>query len=191
MGSTGSIGTQTLDVAARLGIRVEALAAGCNAALLESQARLFRPRFVALNDQAAAKNLRIALADTNIRVGDGENAVCEAAVMADTTVTAMVGIAGLLPTMAALDAGKTIALANKETLVCAGELVMRRAKEKGCPILPVDSEHSAIFPQCRTQNPSYCIRRAFLWTHTPGLLCPDKRGCTAPSQLVDGTENHR
>jgi 1-deoxy-D-xylulose-5-phosphate reductoisomerase len=161
LGSTGSIGTQTLDVAARLGIRVEALAAGCNAALLESQARLFRPRFVALNDQAAAKNLRIALADTNIRVGDGENAVCEAAVMADTTVTAMVGIAGLLPTMAALDAGKTIALANKETLVCAGELVMRRAKEKGCPILPVDSEHSAIF-QCLHGEARSAVRKILL-----------------------------
>ncbi len=161
LGSTGSIGTQTLDVAARLGIRVEALAAKRSAAQLEAQARLFHPRFVALDDEAAAGDLRVALADTDIRVGGGEAAVCEAAATADTAVTAMVGIAGLLPTIAALDAGKTIALANKETLVCAGALVMRLAKEKNCPVLPVDSEHSAIF-QCLNGEDRKSVRKILL-----------------------------
>lgn len=147
LGSTGSIGTQTLDVAEKLGIRVEALAANRNIDLLEAQARKFRPRFVAVADISAANQLRVALADTDIHVAGGDDAVCEAATMADTIVTAMVGIAGLRPTMTALDAGRDIALANKETLVCAGELVMRRAKEKAVSILPVDSEHCAIF-QC-------------------------------------------
>lgn len=161
LGSTGSIGTQTLDVAAKLGIRVEALAAGRSVSLLEAQARRFHPRFAALDDEAAARDLRISLADTDIRVGGGVSAVCEAASMADTVVTAIVGIDGLLPTMAALDAGKTIALANKETLVCAGELVMRRAKEKNCPILPVDSEHSAIF-QCLNGENRKSVRKILL-----------------------------
>jgi len=147
LGSTGSIGTQTLDVAEKLGLRVEALAAGKNITTLEAQARRFRPRFVAVFDEESAKQLSISLADTEIRVGGGESAVCEAAALADTTVTAMVGIAGLRPTMAALDAGRDLALANKETLVCAGRLVMEKAKKQGCAILPVDSEHGAIF-QC-------------------------------------------
>ena len=147
LGSTGSIGTQTLDVAARLGIPITALAANTNVDLMERQARQFSPAFAVLADEEAGRELRLRLADTDIRVGWGEAAVCEAACMADTVVTAMVGIAGLRPTMAAIDAGRTNALANKETLVCAGELVMARAGEKGVAILPVDSEHSAIF-QC-------------------------------------------
>lgn len=147
LGSTGSIGTQTLDVAARLGIPVAALAANSNVDLLEKQARQFRPAFAVLADEEAGQELKLRLADTDIRVGIGSEAVCEAACLGDTIVTAMVGIAGLRPTLAAIDAGKTIALANKETLVCAGELVMKRAAEKNVSILPVDSEHSAIF-QC-------------------------------------------
>lgn len=147
LGSTGSIGTQTLDVAARLGIPVAALAAHTNAKLLEEQARRFAPSFVALADEAAGRELKLRLADTAVRVGSGDAAVCEAACLGDTAVTAMVGIAGLKPTLAAIDAGRTIALANKETLVCAGELVMPRAKARGVAVLPVDSEHSAIL-QC-------------------------------------------
>ncbi len=147
LGSTGSIGTQTLDVAARLRIPVTALAAHSNAVLLEKQARQFSPLFVALADETAGRELRLRLADTPIRVGAGEAAVCEAACLGDTAVTAMVGIAGLRPTLSAIDAGRNIALANKETLVCAGELVMPRAAARGVAILPVDSEHSAIF-QC-------------------------------------------
>lgn len=115
--------------------------------MLEQQARQFRPKLVALIDQAAAAELKVRLADTNIRVLAGQEGVVEAATLpeADTVITAVVGVAGLVPTLAAIDAGKRIALANKETLVCAGELVMARAKEKGAEIIPVDSEHSALF----------------------------------------------
>ena len=147
LGSTGSIGTQTLEVAEACGIRVAALATGKNLELLEQQARKFHPLFVAAADPAVAAALRLRLSDTEIRVGSGEEGVLEAATIpeADTVVTAMVGIAGLKPTLSAIDCGKRIALANKETLVCAGPLVMARAKEKGAEIIPVDSEHSAIF----------------------------------------------
>ena len=147
LGSTGSIGTQTLDVAARLGIPIAALAAHTNARLLEEQARQFAPSFVALADEVAGRELKLRLADTAVHVGIGDGAVCEAACLGSMAVTAMVGIAGLKPTLAAIDAGREIALANKETLVCAGELVMPRAKAHGVAVLPVDSEHSAIF-QC-------------------------------------------
>lgn len=147
LGSTGSIGTQTLDVAETCGIRVAALTANKSIDLLEQQARIFKPILVAAADAAAAAALRERLADTNIQVLAGEEGVLAAASLpeADTVVTALVGIAGLEPTLAAIDGGKRIALANKETLVCAGPLVMGRAKEKGAEIVPVDSEHSAIF----------------------------------------------
>ena len=147
LGSTGSIGTQTLDVAETCGIRVAALTANKSIDLLEQQARIFKPILVAAADAAAAAALRERLADTDVRVLAGEEGVLAAASLpeADTVVTALVGIAGLEPTLAAIDGGKRIALANKETLVCAGPLVMGRAKEKGAEIVPVDSEHSAIF----------------------------------------------
>ena len=149
LGSTGSIGRQTLEVAQACGYRVAALAVNRSVELAEEQARRFRPQLVAAADEQAAADLRIRLADTPIRVLGGIKGVLEAASLkeADTVFTAMVGIAGLGPTLTAIDAGKRIALANKETLVCAGELVMSRAKEKGAEIVPVDSEHSAIF-QC-------------------------------------------
>lgn len=147
VGSTGSIGTQTLDVIARNGMRVAALAAGANDELVERQARRFRPSFVALHDEKAARVLKDRLADTNIRVLGGTDGICEVAAAdeAEITVNAAVGIAGLRPSLAALQAGKTLALANKESLVCAGQQVMKLAKEKGLAILPVDSEHSAVF----------------------------------------------
>ncbi|MDO4515882.1 MAG: 1-deoxy-D-xylulose-5-phosphate reductoisomerase [Bacillota bacterium] len=147
LGSTGSIGTQTLDVAETCGVRVAALTANQNVDLLEQQARIFKPILVAAADTAAAAALQARLADTDIRVLAGEEGVLAAASLpeADTVVTALVGIAGLEPTLAAIDQGKRIALANKETLVCAGPLVMGRAREKGAEIIPVDSEHSAIF----------------------------------------------
>ena len=147
LGSTGSIGTQTLEVAASCGIRVAALTANRSIDLLEKQARQFHPDLVAAADETAAVSLARRLADTDITVLAGEEGVLAAAAYpgADTAVTALVGIAGLRPTLAAIDAGKRIALANKETLVCAGPLVMARAKEKGAEIVPVDSEHSAIF----------------------------------------------
>lgn len=147
LGSTGSIGTQALEVARELGLRVTALAAGGgNLELLERQAREWRPLTVAVFDEAAAATLKIRLADTGIRVLSGAEGVCEvAAGQGDTVLNAVVGIAGLRPTLAAIDAGKTVALANKETLVTGGEIVMRRAAQRGVAILPVDSEHSAIF----------------------------------------------
>ena len=149
LGSTGSIGTQTLEVAKACGIPVVALTAHSNVDLLEQQARQFHPALVAAADFTAAASLAQRLSDTDIQVLSGEAGILAAASLpqADTVVTALVGIAGLEPTLAAIDAGKRIALANKETLVCAGPLVMARAKEKRAEILPVDSEHSAIF-QC-------------------------------------------
>ena len=149
LGATGSIGRQTLDVAEQLGLRVAALTANSNAERLEAQARKFRPRLAVLTDEAAAKDLAVRLADTDIRVLGGPEALLEAAVCpeADTVVTAVVGMVGLKPTLAAIREKKRIALANKETLVCAGQLVMDAADTCGAEIVPVDSEHSAIF-QC-------------------------------------------
>lgn len=149
LGCTGSIGRQTAAVAQHLGIRVAALTANRKIDLLEQQARLFHPSFVAVYDEAAAKAFKIAVADTGIRVGSGMEGLIEAATLdeSDCVVTAVSGAVGLKPTLAAIDAKKRIALANKETLVCAGEIVMARSKETNAEIVPVDSEHSAIF-QC-------------------------------------------
>ena len=149
LGSTGSIGRQTLDVARACGHQVAALTVHRSVDLAEEQARKFQPELVAVVDENAAGDLKQRLADTTIRVVSGREGLMEAATLpqADTVVTAVVGIAGLEPTLAAIDQGKRIALANKETLVCAGDLVMQRAEEKGAEIVPVDSEHSAIF-QC-------------------------------------------
>lgn len=147
LGSTGSIGTQTLNVARALGIKISAIAANKNIKLLEEQAREFSPKLVAVADEAAARELKIALADIPCKVASGKDGILEAAVCdeADTVMSSLVGMAGIEPTLASIEAGKDIALANKETLVCAGEVVMRRAKEKKVKIIPVDSEHSAIF----------------------------------------------
>ena len=149
LGSTGSIGRQTLDVAQVCGHQVAALTVNRSVELAEQQARQFQPQLVVAVDESAARDLKQRLADTSIRVVGGREGLMEAATLpqADTVVTAVVGIAGLEPTLAAIEQGKRIALANKETLVCAGDLVMRRAEEKGAEIVPVDSEHSAIF-QC-------------------------------------------
>ena len=149
LGSTGSIGRQTLQVARELKLRVAALAAGSSVELLEAQAREFSPRLAVLYDKDAAAELRQRLRDTDIEVLAGPEGLLAAAQAeeADTVVTAVVGSVGLEPTLAAIRLGRRIALANKETLVCAGELVMAAAREYGADILPVDSEHSAIF-QC-------------------------------------------
>ena len=149
LGSTGSIGRQTLDVAEQMGLRVAALTAQSSVERLEEQARKFQPRLAVLTDEAAAKDLKVRLADTPVRVIGGTAGLLEAAVLpeADTVVTAVVGMVGLKPTLAAIGQKKRIALANKETLVCAGELVMDAAAESRAEIVPVDSEHSAIF-QC-------------------------------------------
>lgn len=151
LGSTGSIGRQTVAVAEHLGLDVRALTTNRNIQLVEEQARRLHPAFVAVYDETAAKALRIALADTDIAVGSGERGLCEAAVIsgAQTVVTAVSGAVGLRPTLEAIEKGRRIALANKETLVCAGEIVMQRARQFDAEIVPVDSEHSAIF-QCLT-----------------------------------------
>ena len=162
LGSTGSIGRQTLEVAEALGLKVEALTAHSDVKRIEEQARKFRPRMVAMADETAAKDLSVRLADTKIRVAGGVGALTEAATMGGTVVTAVVGVAGLKPTLAAIRAGKRIALANKETLVCAGELVMETARKYGAEIVPVDSEHSAIFQCLRAVHDMDEVRRLIL-----------------------------
>lgn len=152
LGSTGSIGRQSVEVCKRLGIRVSALTTNKNIGLLIEQTKLLRPGYVAAFDADANERLRAELEGTGVAVGPpGEAGLIEAATRADAdcVVTAVSGAVGLRPTLAAIDERKRIALANKETLVCAGTVVMRRAREKGAEIVPVDSEHSAIF-QCLT-----------------------------------------
>ena len=149
LGSTGSIGRQTLSVADELGLRVAALTAERNVDLMEAQCRKYRPKLAVLADEAAAEELKVRLADMNIRVLAGAEALCEAAALpeADTVVVAVCGFAALRPTLTAIHAKKRIALANKETMVCAGQIMQAAARESGAEIIPVDSEHSAIF-QC-------------------------------------------
>lgn len=146
LGSTGSIGTQALEVCRRDGYKVVALAAGSNVELLEAQAREFNVKAVAVFNEEKANELKIKLVDTDVKVLSGVEGVCAVAEMeADIALNSIVGIAGLRPTLAAIESGKDIALANKETLVTGGDIVNRKAREKGVKILPVDSEHSAIF----------------------------------------------
>ncbi|MBR2782308.1 MAG: 1-deoxy-D-xylulose-5-phosphate reductoisomerase [Oscillospiraceae bacterium] len=149
LGSTGSIGRQTLEVARHLGIQIAALTANRNIDLLAEQCRVFHPALAVIGSEADAEILRERLHGTGTRVLWGMEGLIAAAAMPETecVVTAVMGMVGLRPTLAAIDAGKRIALANKETLVCAGELVMARAEERHAEIIPVDSEHSAIF-QC-------------------------------------------
>ena len=164
LGSTGSIGRQSLAAAAHLGIPVSAIAANSDIEHLEQQARQFSPRLVAVYDESAAKQLRIALADTPVKVVSGPEGLVEAAVAveADCVITAVSGSVGLVPTLAAIDEGKRIGLANKETLVCAGEIVMQRALTRGAEIVPVDSEHSAIFQSLGGQLRHPELRRILL-----------------------------
>lgn len=146
LGSTGSIGTQALEVIEMQGYEVLALAASTNVDLIEKQIRRFKPKFAAMVDEKAADELKIKVADTGTKVLSGMDGVCECASLgADYVLNSIVGMAGLKPTVAAINAGSCLALANKETLVAGGQLVMELAKEKNVSILPVDSEHSAIF----------------------------------------------
>ncbi|MCD7948562.1 MAG: 1-deoxy-D-xylulose-5-phosphate reductoisomerase [Oscillospiraceae bacterium] len=149
LGSTGSIGRQSLDVIAACGMTAVALTANCDVARMEAQCRQFSPRLAVMMDENAAADLRVRLADTQVRVASGETGLLEASCIeeADTVITAVVGSVGLRPTLAALKLGRRVALANKETLVCGGELVMDTARDCGAEIIPVDSEHSALF-QC-------------------------------------------
>lgn len=154
LGSTGSIGTQTIDILSEVNANVVALTTNKNYKLLEQQARQLKPKVVAAFDEESAKLLKLSLADTDIKVISGMDGLIECASIseADIVVTAVVGMVGLLPTLAAIDMGKDIALANKETLVCAGEIVMEKARQKNVKILPVDSEHSAIFQCARASD---------------------------------------
>ena len=146
LGSTGSIGTQALEVIEMQGYEVTALTAGVNTDIIEKQIRKFKPKCAAMADEKAAEELEIKVADTDTVVLSGVKGICECASLgADYVLNSIVGMAGLEPTIAAINAGSELALANKETLVAGGQLVMNLAKEKGVNILPVDSEHSAIF----------------------------------------------
>lgn len=146
LGSTGSIGTQTLDVARMHGYKIKALSANTDIKHLEEQAREFKPRYVCLYDIGAASDMRIRLADTDIKVLSGIEGLCElASLSCDMVINSVVGMVGLRPTLAAIEAGNRIGLANKETMVVGGELVTAAAKRKNVDIIPIDSEHSAIF----------------------------------------------
>ena len=149
LGSTGSIGRQSLDVISRLSVRVAALTAGTSVERMAQQCREFQPELAVMATKEAADKLKVEIADLPVRIMWGEEGLIEAATLesVDCVITAVVGMLGLKPTLAAIRAGKRIGLANKETLVCAGELVMAEAKKHGTEIIPVDSEHSAIF-QC-------------------------------------------
>ncbi len=156
LGSTGSVGTQTLEVVrANNDLNVVAIAAGSNVRKLEEQVREFKPEIVCVYNQEAATELKILVADTNVKVVSGMEGLIETAVYekSDIVVTAFVGMIGIRPTLEAIKAGKDIALANKETLVTAGHLVMREAKEHNVKILPVDSEHSAVLQSLNGENP--------------------------------------
>ena len=154
LGSTGSVGTQSLDVIEKLGLGVAALTANKSVDLMEKQARKFNPEIVGVYDEESAGILKKRLADTNIKVLSGMDGLIAAAEAesADTVITAVMGMIGLKPTMAAIRRKKRIGLANKETLVCAGRLVMAEAKKYGAEIVPVDSEHSAIFQSAAAGN---------------------------------------
>ena len=163
LGSTGSIGRQTLETASLLGLGVCALSAGRNVKLLEEQTRRFRPAVAAVFDEGAARDFKTRVRDMDVRVFSGPGGLIEAASAdgAATVVTAVSGTAGLLPTLAAIELGRRIALANKETLVCAGALVMESARAHGAEIIPVDSEHSAVF-QCLTAGSRSSVKKIIL-----------------------------
>jgi len=163
LGSTGSIGRQSLEVAELLGLPVCALTADSNIRLLEEQTRKFRPLVAAVRDESAARDFAVRVSDLDVRVVAGVEGLTEAACVkgAETVVTAVSSTVGLLPTLAAIGLSRRIALANKETLVCAGDFVMKSAKDHGAEIIPVDSEHSALF-QCMRAEAKRCVKRLIL-----------------------------
>jgi len=206
LGSTGSIGCNVLNIVEMFpqDLKVSALAAKNNLDLLSRQIVQFKPDLAAVFDERRARQLKDMVPagiDVEILYGDTGYQRAAAFEAADMTVTAMVGAAGLMPTLAAIDAGKTIALANKETLVMAGDLVMRRAAENGVDILPIDSEHSAIFqchlsmPAGRTprrggQNTSDGLGRAFFKAAAGSVRRHFRGGSAATSELGNGTQNY-
>ena len=152
LGVSGSVGTQAVDVARKRGYRVDLISANRNEELTEAVAREFKPRFLAMGSDDAARSMKLRLADTDIKIFSGESGITEAVsqTSAETVVNSILGEAGLVPSLAVIDAGKRLALANKESLVIAGDIVMKRARERGVEIIPVDSEHSAIFQSLRS-----------------------------------------
>lgn len=163
LGSTGSIGVQALEVAQLMGFEVLALTANSRTDIIEEQIRRFSPRFAAVADEKAAEELKIKVADTSTKVFSGAKGVEECAGCgADTVLNSIVGIAGLAPTLAAIETGSKIALANKETLVAGGRIVMKAAADRGVDILPVDSEHSAIFQSLQGCQSHKQIKRLIL-----------------------------
>lgn len=162
IGSTGSIGEQTLDVCRKHKIKIKALAAGSSVKRLAEQAHEFKPEYICIFDESKYSELKALTADIDVKIGCGMEGLCQAAVIeADKFVNSVVGMVGLLPTLKAIEAGRDIALANKETLVAGGELVMKAAAEKGVKIYPIDSEHSAIF-QCLQGNDRKELRKIIL-----------------------------
>lgn len=164
LGSTGSIGTQSLDVCRMHNYNVKCLSANSNVSLIENQIREFKPELVCLMDEASAKELKSRVRDLDVKVTSGMEGLIECAVYdgADTVLNSVVGMVGLCPTLEAINAGKTIALANKETLVAGGHLVTNLAKEKGVSILPVDSEHSAIFQAMQGMPEKKALKKIIL-----------------------------
>ncbi|MBR5562512.1 MAG: 1-deoxy-D-xylulose-5-phosphate reductoisomerase [Clostridia bacterium] len=163
LGSTGSIGVQALEVAELMGFEVQALTANSRTDIIEEQIRKFAPKIAAVADEKAAADLKIRVADTSTKILAGKQGVEECARCgADTVLNSIVGIAGLAPTLAAIDAGSNIALANKETLVAGGKIVLDAAEKKGISILPVDSEHSAIFQSLQGCQGKSQIKRLIL-----------------------------
>lgn len=190
LGSTGSIGTQTLDVVREnKDMRVAGLSAGSNIRLLESQIREFHPELVAVWDAQKAKELRVKVADLQVKIVSGMDGLLELAALecVDILVTAIVGMIGIRPTIAAIKAGKDIALANKETLVTAGHLIMPMAKEYGVKILPVDSEHSAIF-QAIQGNDQKAVHKLLI-TASGGPFRGKKRNDLEQVQVEDALKH--
>ena len=163
LGATGSVGTQALDVARVRNYKVDLVSANANEAEAEKIAREFKPKYLCMGNPAAAESMKLRLADTQTRVFSGEEGICEAISLSEceTIVNSILGEAGLIPTLATLDAGKRLALANKESLVIAGDIVMSRARERGVEILPVDSEHCAIYQSMKSGKPCE-VKRLFL-----------------------------
>ncbi len=163
LGATGSVGLQALDVSRTRGYNVDLISANSNESLAESIAREFRPRYLAMGSEDSARSMRVRLADTDIKVFGGDTGILCAIEESsfDVAVNSILGEAGLMPSLTVIDKGKRLALANKESLVIAGEIVMARAKERGAQIIPVDSEHSAIFQSMKSGKASE-VKRIFL-----------------------------
>ena len=189
LGSTGSIGTQTLEIVRNnADLSVVALAAGRNVELMEKQIREFAPKLAVMWSKEAAEDLRARIKDTDVKVACGMEGLIEAATLpeAEVLVTAIVGMIGIRPTIAAINAGKTIALANKETLVCAGHIIMSLIKEKKVPLLPVDSEHSAIFQCLQDQHSAKTLEKILLTASGGpfyGMTTEELRGKTKADAL--------